>query len=80
MSEELLVAIRLLKCGLRELNKLNSEHDFYHLPIQLLASGFERLMKTVICCHTLETSGEFPDRNIFPKGKKDMIYFFYWIK
>ena len=76
IGEELLTAIRLLKCGLRELNKMDGTTDFYHLPIQLLASGFERLMKTIVCCHHLETTGEFPKRSIFPRGKKghDLIH------
>jgi hypothetical protein len=70
IGEELLTAIRLLKTGLRELNRMDGSTDFFHLPILILASGFERLMKTVICCHHLETTGDYPDRSIFPKGKK----------
>jgi hypothetical protein len=34
----------------------------------LLASGFERMMNTVICCYHLEADGEFPKREVFPKG------------
>ena len=52
--------MRLLKTGLRELNRMDGSTDFFHLPILLLASGFERMMKTVICCHYLESTGEFP--------------------
>jgi len=76
IGEELFTAIRLLKCGLCELNRMDGANDFFHLPIQLLASGFERLMKTVICCHHLAVKGEFPKRQIFPKGKRghDLIY------
>ncbi len=76
IDDELLTAIRLLKCGLRELNRMDGANDFYHLPILLLASGLERLMKTVICCHHLEINGVFPKRDIFPKGKfgHDLIY------
>lgn len=69
IGEELLTAVRLLKTGLRELNRIDGANDFFHLPILLLSSGFERMMKTVICCHHLETTGEFPDRSVFPKGK-----------
>lgn len=67
---ELRTAISLLKIGLRELGKLDATNDFYHLPLLLLASGFERLMKTIICCHHLHVSGKFPDRNIFAIGIK----------
>jgi len=69
IGEELLTAVRLLKTGLRELNRMTGATDFFHLPILLLASGFERLMKTVICCHHLKETGEFPNRDAFPKGK-----------
>jgi len=67
---ELLTAMRLLKIGLRELNRVDGSTDFFHLPILLLASGFERMMKTVICYHHLETVGEFPTRAVFPKGRR----------
>lgn len=70
IGEELLTAIRLLKTGLRELNRMDGATDFFHLPLLLLAAGFERMMKTVICCHHLATKGEFPGRGIFPQGKK----------
>ena len=68
IGEELLTAMRLIKTGLRELNRMDGSTDFFHLPILLLASGFERMMKTVICCHHLERDGEFPKRTVFPMG------------
>lgn len=76
LGEELLNAVRLLKTALRELSGMNGATDFFHLPILLLASGFERFMKIVICCHHLNVSGEFPGRSIFPKGKSghDLIW------
>lgn len=76
IGEELLTSIRLLKSGLRELNRISGGNDFFHLPILLLASGFERLMKTIICCHHLTTEGEFPQRDIFPRGRRghDLIF------
>jgi hypothetical protein len=70
IGEELLSAVRLLKTGLRELNRMDGSTDFYHLPILLLASGFERMMKTVICCHHLETAGDYPTRAVFPEGRR----------
>ena len=38
-------------------------------------------MKTTICCHYLEINGEFPCRNIFPKGRKghDLIWLLAYI-
>ena len=70
IGEELLTAMRLLKTGLRELNRIDASTDFFHLPILLLATGFERMMKVVVCCHHLETTGHFPKRNAFPKGRR----------
>ena len=76
IGEELLTAIRLLKTGLRELNRLDGSTDFFHLPIMLLASGFERMMKTAICCYHLEADGEFPKLAVFPSGRRghDLVY------
>jgi len=70
IGEELLTAIRLLKTGLRELGRMNGATDFFHLPILLLSSGLERLMKVVICCYYLETTGEFPDRKALSPNRK----------
>jgi hypothetical protein len=70
IGEELLTSIRLLKTGLLELNRMNGETDFFHLPILLLSSGLERLMKVVICCHHLEATGEFPDRSALSKKRR----------
>ncbi|SEK91334.1 hypothetical protein [Ectothiorhodospira marina] len=70
IGEELLSAMRLIKTGLRELNRMDGSTDFFHLPILLLASGFERMMKTACCCHHLETTGNYPDRRHFSKNPK----------
>lgn len=76
IGKELLIAVRLLKTGLRELNQRDGSTDFFHLPILLLSSGFERLMKTVICCHKLEQNEEYPSRSIFPNGRRghDLVW------
>jgi len=76
ISEELLTAVRLLKTGLREVNEMSGATDFFHLPILLLASGFERMMKVVICCHHHGVYGSFPERNCFPSGKRghDLVW------
>ena len=81
VGNELLDSIRLLKGGLRELNHLDGSTDFFHLPILLLSTGFERMMKITICCHYLEINGEFPCRSIFPKGRKghDLVWLLTYI-
>lgn len=81
VGEELLDSVRLLKVGLRELNKMDASTDFFHLPILLLSTGFERMMKVAICCHHLETDGEFPSRDVFPRGRRghDLVWLLEYI-
>lgn len=70
LIEELIVAIGLLKGGLRELQHIDSANDFYHLPLLILASGFERLMKVIICFHIYETKGSYPSKLPWMEGKR----------
>jgi len=76
IGEELLTAVRLLKRGLREVNEMSGATDFFHLPILLLASGFERMMKVVICCYCYGIHGGFPPRDYFPSGRRghDLVW------
>jgi len=60
----------ILKSGLQELNRTDGSTDFFHLPILLLSSGFERMMKVVICCYHLEATGEFPNRGAISKNPR----------
>lgn len=74
LFEELETSIKLVKLGLGEIQNLDSENRFYHLPFQLLSSGFERLMKCHICLGHNEAHGEYPDKNLFKnKLKHDLI-------
>jgi hypothetical protein len=49
LLEELEASHKLIIAGLGELQEIDMENDFYHLPHQLLASGLERLLKGYIC-------------------------------
>ena len=69
-DQELLNAIRLIKAGLGQLQALDGTHDFYHLPLLTLASGFERFMKVTLCFRWLEVKGSFPNSGVFPSGRK----------
>ena len=76
LLEEVYTSTRLIIIGLRELHNIGGGNDFYHLPFQLLSSGFERLMKCMICYKYLNDEGRFPS---FPelKGKSsghDLLY------
>lgn len=42
------------------MRRLDGANDFYHLPIQLLAQGFERLLKLTLALAELESSGALP--------------------
>jgi len=55
---------------LGQLHKLDGANDFYHLPLLTLSSGFERLMKVILCFRTLEKTGEFPRPKDFPSGRE----------
>ena len=49
LINEVETAINLLKKGMAELQQISGANDFYHTPILLLSSGFERLIKCLIC-------------------------------
>jgi hypothetical protein len=55
----------LLKLGFGEYQNLGGANDFYYLPFQLISSGFERLMKCMICLGHIEKNGNFPEPNLF---------------
>lgn len=65
-------SIELIKKGLGELQRISGANDFYHLPILLLASGFERLMKVILCLQYLHSNNRYPtlQDNIIHKSKK----------
>ena len=61
LTDELKMSATLIKQGFGELQEMQFENVFYYVPHQLLASGFERVMKCyLILMHELN-HGEFPD-------------------
>lgn len=64
LEDELLTSVKLIELGFGELQNLDLSNDFYHLPFQLLSSGFERLMKCHICLGYLEANNTYPDSKI----------------
>ena len=60
LIQETETSIFLIHEGLLALNRLSGANDFYHGPLGLLAQGFERLMKVVICLGQLEAKGTLP--------------------
>lgn len=60
LTLEIETAVKLLRTGLAELQSIDGANDFYHLPFLLLSSGFERLMKCMICLKRRHDTGAFP--------------------
>ncbi|MEJ2314198.1 MAG: hypothetical protein P8Y85_05365 [Nitrospirota bacterium] len=57
LTNEINAAINLLKKGLAELQKIDGANDFYHLPLLLLSSGYERLIKCLLCLAVMDDQG-----------------------
>ena len=68
LHDELLTSFQLIKIGFHELQLLDLANDFYHIPFQLLSSGFERLMKCHICLGYLEKKKAYPDYKYLKKS------------
>jgi len=60
LALEIKTSVKLLCLGLAELQGIDGANDFYHLPFLLISSGFERLMKCIICLKRLKDTGRFP--------------------
>lgn len=73
LNTELHTSVRLIEVGLGEFQNLGGANDFLHLPMQLLASGFERLLKVHICCGHLEIHGSFPSFKYLKKPGHDLL-------
>ena len=67
LIDEVRTSVRLTQLGLAELQRINGANDFYHLPFQLLSSGFERLLKCIVCLKRYEDKGTFPATNEIKK-------------
>ena len=76
LLEEVLTSIRLLKEGMGTLQEVGGGNDFYHAPILLLSSGYERLIKCILCLTSMDDNGivkETPFEITVSKGH-DLIY------
>ncbi len=68
ISEEVRNSIRLIEIGLGNLQHIDGANDFYHATFLTLSSGFERLMKTIICFYKYEEEGNYPAMSYFKNG------------
>lgn len=63
LLEELSNTSRLIELGISEIHRLSGSNDFHHGALQLLAQGYERLLKCTIVA-ALSARGEpLPDRD-----------------
>lgn len=60
LSEEAHAVVVLSQRGIQELHSIDAANDFYHLPMQLLAQGFERLLKLTYALAKLKQEGQLP--------------------
>lgn len=67
LLEELETSRELLRSGFGHLQEIDMANTFYHLPHQLLASGFERLMKCYVILVDEGRHGAYPSQQ-FLKG------------
>ncbi len=73
LIQETETSVFLVHEGLLALNRLSGANDFYHGPLGLLAQGFERLMKVVICLGRLESQGTLPTQREMKKYGHNLI-------
>lgn len=64
LAKEVYNSTMLIKKGFAELQQISGSNDFYHPPILLISSGFERLMKCIICFRHLKVDGEYPPMKV----------------
>jgi hypothetical protein len=69
LLKEVEVSIKLLKNGMRDLQKLGTSNDFFHGPILMLSSGYERLIKCLLCLALMDDNGEFQEAPYKSYGK-----------
>ena len=62
LKEELGASMELLKSGFGHLQEIDMGTTFYHLPHQLMASGFERLMKCYLALVHKGRHGTYPNQ------------------
>ena len=62
LIDELAISHDLIKYGFGTLQEIDVANDLYHVPHQLMASGFERLMKCYISLVYEDRNGSYPTR------------------
>jgi hypothetical protein len=68
LDNEIRTSIKLIKLGIGELQNISMSNDFYHLPFQLLSSGFERLLKSILCINFFVENDKLPSLKYLKDG------------
>lgn len=68
LLREVETSIKLLKKGMGDLQKISGSNDFRHAPILLLSSGYERLIKCLLCLALMDENRKIKG-TLFEKGK-----------
>ena len=62
LLDEVETSIKLLKRGMGDLQNISGKNDFYHIPILLLSSGYERLIKCLLCLALMDNNMNFKEQ------------------
>ncbi len=67
---EIDTSVKLLKKGMGDLQNIGGANDFYYAPILLLSSGYERLIKCLLCLAFMDENMNFTETPYDPKGRE----------
>lgn len=70
LLEELRITVQILDEGLSSFKRLSMGKDHYYPVFLLLSNGFERLFKTTIVYHLIETEQKYPEAYPWRGGAK----------
>lgn len=70
LLKEVETSIKLLKKGMGDLQRINGANNFYHAPILLLSSGYERLIKCLLCLALMDKNSGFKEPLFKTSGRK----------
>ena len=73
LHREVRVSMKLIRLGFKELQTISFINDFYFLPFLLLSTGFERLMKCMLCYKHHTVTGQYPTVKELRKQGHDLM-------
>jgi hypothetical protein len=63
LLEEIEASSKMIVLGLGEIQNISNSNKFYFLPLQLLAGGYEKLLKCMVCLGYYNKHGVYPQDN-----------------